>query len=98
MTVRKTLARLLDANGTLIGEGRAYIHLRLPDGEPQNAQGTLSLDWWNEVSSGGQVRLELVGGPTVSLTLESDTLSGCMNGRILRYTTSWPGTKSAFQD
>jgi hypothetical protein len=92
MTVRKTPARLLDADGTLIGEGRAYVHLRLPDAEPQTAQGTLSLDWWNEVSSGEHARLELVDGPILSLTLESDKLSGCINGRILRYTTTWPGT------
>jgi hypothetical protein len=91
MTVHKTRARLLDADGTLIGEGRAYLHLRLPDAEPQTAQGTLSLDWWNDASSAGQARLELVDGPTLSLTLESDKLSGCINGRILRYKTTWPG-------
>jgi hypothetical protein len=91
MTVRKTLARLLDADGALIGEGRAYLHLRLADAEPQTAGGTLALDWWTEVSSEG-ARLELVDGPTLSLTLESDTLGGCINGRILRYKTRWPGT------
>ena len=98
MTVRKTQARLVDADGTLIGEGRAYVHLRLPDEEPQTAQGTLSLDWWNDVSSGGHPRLELVDGPTLSMTLESDKLSSCISGRILRYTIRWPGTKGALQD
>jgi hypothetical protein len=92
MTVHKCGARLLDADGTLLGEGRAYLHLRLPDAQPQTAQGTLSLDWWNEASSAEHPRLQLVDGPTLSLTLESDKLSGCINGRILRYRTSWPGT------
>jgi hypothetical protein len=91
MTVHKTPARLLAADGTLIGEGRAYLHLRLPDAQPQQSQGTLSLDWWNEASSADQARLELVDGHTLALTLESDTLSGCVSGRILRYTTMWPG-------
>lgn len=93
MTVRKGLARLLGADGALIGEGRAYLHLRLPDAEPQPAQGTLSLDWWDEESSPEHAHLELLDGPTLSLTLESDKLSGCINGRILRYKTAWPGEK-----
>jgi hypothetical protein len=93
MTVHKTLARLLDADGALMGEGRAYVHLRQPDAEPQTVQGTLSLDWWNDTSSAERARLELVNGPTLTLTLESDKLSGCINGRILRYKATWPGTE-----
>ena len=91
MTVRKSLARLLAADGTPIGEGRAYLHLRLPDAEPQSAQGTLSLDWWNDAPSPQAPTLELADGPKLLLRLESDRLSSCMVGRILRYHVDWPG-------
>jgi hypothetical protein len=92
MSVHKAQARLLTADGQLIGEGRAYLHLRQPDVEPQPAQGTLSLDWWNDVPDGnGPPRLELLEGPVLTLQLESDRLSSCIAGRILRYQTTWPG-------
>jgi len=91
MTVRKGVARLLAADGTLIGEGRAYLHLRLADAEPQAAQGTLSLDWWNDEPSPVGASLDLLDGPTLVLRLDSDRLSSCMVGRILRYHVDWPG-------
>lgn len=92
MSVRKGPARLLAADGRSIGEGRAYLHLRRPEPEPQPAQGTLSLDWWDDALSTRDARLELIDGPTLALKLASDRLSGCMEGRIIRYTTEWPGT------
>ena len=92
MAVRKSLARLLTADGALIGEGRAYLHLRRPDAEPQSATGTLSLDWWDDAVSTAGARLALADGPTLGLVLESDHLSGCVVGRILRYRVEWPGT------
>lgn len=91
MSVRKAAARLLTADGRSIGEGRAYLHLRQPEGQPQPAQGTLSLDWWDDALSTHDARLELIDGPTLALRLASDRLSGCMDGRILRYSTDWPG-------
>jgi hypothetical protein len=91
MSVRKAQARLLTADGQAIGEGRAYLHLRHPEPQPQSAQGTLSLDWWDDTLSTRDARLELVDGPTLALKLASDRLSGCMEGRIIRYTTDWPG-------
>jgi hypothetical protein len=91
VSVRKGLARLVAADGQAIGEGRAYLHLRQPELEPQAAQGTLSLDWWDDALSTRDARLELIGGPTLQLKLASDRLSGCMTGRIMRYTTDWPG-------
>jgi hypothetical protein len=91
MAVRKSQARLLAADGSPIGEGRAYVHLRLPEAEPQSATGTLSLDWWNDVPVTADTRLELADGPTVPLSLESDRLSACIAGRVLRYRTEWPG-------
>jgi hypothetical protein len=91
VSVRKGLARLLAADGRAIGEGRAYLHLRQPELEAQAAQGTLSLDWWDDALSTQDARLELIDGPTLALKLASDRLSGCMEGRILRYTTDWPG-------
>ena len=95
VSVRKGLARLLTSDGRSIGEGRAYLHLRQPAPEPQLAQGTLSLDWWDDSLSTQDARLELVDGPTLVLKLASDRLSGCMEGRILRYTTDWPGAAEA---
>ena len=92
VSVRKGQARLLAADGRSIGEGRAYLHLRQPEPEPQPAQGTLSLDWWDDALSTRDARLELIDGPTLALKLASDRLSGCMEGRIIRYTTNWPGT------
>jgi hypothetical protein len=92
VSVRKGLARLLAADGALIGEGRAYVHLRQPDTQSQPAQGTLSLDWWDDALSTAEARLELVDGPTVPLRLTSDHLSGCLDGRILRYQIDWPGS------
>jgi hypothetical protein len=92
VSVRKGLARLLAADGRPIGEGRAFLHLRLPEVEAQTAQGTLSLDWWDDALSTQGARLALLDGPTLALTLASDRLSGCMVGRIIRYTTNWPGS------
>jgi hypothetical protein len=91
VAVHKSLARLLSADGSLIGEGRAYVHLRLPKEQPQSATGTLSLDWWDETVTAQGTRLELQGGPELPLAVEADTLSGCVVGRILRYTADWPG-------
>jgi hypothetical protein len=91
MSVRKTLARLLASDGSVIGEGRAYVHLRLPDSEPQAAQGTLSLDWWDADQSAEDAQLELVDGLVLKLDLDSDKISACINGRVLRYRTRWPG-------
>jgi hypothetical protein len=91
MSVRKGLARLVAADGRPIGEGRAYVHLRHPEPQAQPASGTLSLDWWDDAPSTQDARLELIDGPTLALTLASDKLSGCMVGRIIRYTTDWPG-------
>jgi hypothetical protein len=95
VSVRKGLARLVAADGALIGEGRAYVHLREPDALRQSAQGTLSLDWWDDALSTSDARLELIDGPTLALRLESDRLSGCLVGRILRYQTDWPGQATA---
>jgi hypothetical protein len=92
VSVRKGLARLVAADGRAIGEGRAYVHLRQPELEPQAAQGTLSLDWWDDALSTRDARLELIDGPTLALNLRSDKLSGCIEGRIIRYTTDWPGS------
>ncbi len=79
------------ADGTPVGEGRAYLHLRRPDVEPQSAQGTLSLDWWDDEPSAPAASLELIDGPILLLHLESDRLSSCIVGRILRYQVDWPG-------
>jgi hypothetical protein len=91
VAVHKSAARLLGADGALIGEGRAYLHLRLPASEPQRVQGTVSLDWWNEAVSTEGARLELTEGPTVALQVQADRLSECVVGRILRYSADWPG-------
>jgi len=94
VAVFKGTGRLLDASGVPIGEGRAYIHLRQPAEQAQRAQGTLSLDWWNTddgVATNG-VRLDLDGGPGLNLEVESDKLSECVAGRVLRYSTNWPGS------
>ena len=91
MSVRKGLARLVSVDGASIGEGRAYVHLRLPETQRQQAQGTLSLDWWDDDWHGEHARLELVDGPSLVLELQSDRISACINGRVLRYQTEWPG-------
>jgi hypothetical protein len=88
VAVKKALARLLTADGMAIGEGRAYLHLRLPEAQAQPATGTLSLDWWTDAQP---THLELSDGPTLALTLESDKLSACIQNRVLRYTVEWPG-------
>ncbi len=90
MAVHKALARLRAADGSLIGEGRAYVHLRQPGGLAQPAQGTVSLDWWDDAAP-APARLDLVDGPTLEIRVESDRLSGCVVGRILRYQATWPG-------
>ena len=91
MAVHKSPARLLGADGSVIGEGRAYIHLRRPPREPQSASGTLSLDWWDDAVASSGARLQLLEGPELTLAVEADRLSECVVGRILRYTTDWPG-------
>jgi hypothetical protein len=91
MSVLKSPARLLAADGAPIGEGRAYLHLRLPESQAQSATGTLSLDWWDDALSTAGATLQLENGPALSLTLDSDKLSACIQGRVLRYTTTWPG-------
>ena len=92
MAVKKSPARLLGVDGVPIGEGRAYLHLRLPEAQPQAATGTLSLDWWTDAQP---THLELADGPTLPLSVESDKLSACIDGRVLRYTTHWPGSQAA---
>jgi hypothetical protein len=92
VAVFKAAGRLIDAHGTLIGEGRAYVHLRQPSEHAQRAQGTLSLDWWNDTDATEGVRLDLSDGPSLSLQVESDKLSECVAGRILRYSANWPGS------
>lgn len=91
MTVHKASARLLAADGREIGAGRAYIHLRQAAAEVQSAQGTLSLDWSDDDAPTHELRLALEDGPLLALQVQSDKLSGCINGRVLRYTTRWPG-------
>lgn len=93
MSVHKSAARLRSADGALIGEGRAYLHLARPAGEAQRAQGTLALDWWDDGHSAREARLELADGPTLDLDVQSDKLSGCIQGRVLRYTVAWPGSR-----
>ena len=97
MSVFKAPARLLSADDTLIGEGRAYIHLRAPATHPQDVQGTVSLDWWDDAAAAPAL-LALASGPVLSLAVESDHLSGCVVGRILRYRTHWPGTSDPPHD
>jgi hypothetical protein len=82
---------LLAADGALIGEGRAYVHLRLPADQAQRAQGTLSLDWWDATVGTLGARLDLSDGPHLTLDVQADKLSECVVGRILRYSTDWPG-------
>jgi hypothetical protein len=91
MAVWKGTAQLVGADGAVIGAGRAYLHLRQPEPVPQRVQGTLSLDWWEPAPVAAGAALALEDGPRLPLTLESDQLSGCIQGRVLRYTTDWPG-------
>jgi hypothetical protein len=91
VAVHKSLARLVSADGAVIGEGRAYIHLREPAVKAQAAQGTLSLDWWDDSVAALGAHLELDGGPRLELQVQSDKLSECVVGRILRYSAAWPG-------
>ena len=95
MSVRKGPGRLLAVDGAPIGEGRAYLHLRLSETQRQLVQGTLSLDWWDDNWQGQHARLELADGPSLALDLQSDRISACINGRVLRYQTEWPGTGAA---
>ena len=91
MAVFKSAARLVGADGSLIGEGRAYLHLRQPATEAQATQGTLSLDWWTDDGATRDAHLELTDGPRLALNVQSDKLSECIEGRILRYSAEWPG-------
>ena len=91
MAVWKSEAELFAADGMVIGRGRAYLHLRQPASAAQPAQGTLSLDWWDETRSPIGATLQLRDGPALSLHVQGDTLRGCVEGRILRYTADWPG-------
>jgi hypothetical protein len=91
MAVHKALGRLVGADGQALGEGRAYVHLRLPAEQTQRAQGTLSLDWWDENGTFDSPRLELQDGPVLQLEVVSNKLSECVVGRILRYWAEWPG-------
>ena len=92
MSVHKSSARLFASDGSVIGAGRAYVHLPRPATQAQPAQGTLSLDWWND---GAPSMLELDSGPKLRLRVETDKLSGCIQGRVLRYQTEWPGVSSS---
>jgi hypothetical protein len=90
VAVVKSAGRLEAADGTLIGEGRAYVHVRQGADVAQPAEGTFSLDWW-ENDAPAPARLVLESGPTLEITVASDKLAACMVGRILRYQTAWPG-------
>jgi hypothetical protein len=90
MTVLKSTARLLGAHDTVVGEGRAYVHLREERTAAQACQGTLALEWWDEAAA-APAALLLDDGTRVPITVQSDRLSGCLAGRILRYQARWPG-------
>ncbi len=94
MAVVKSPARLLAADGSLIGEGRAYVHLPRDAAVAQPVTGTLSLDWWDDAARAPAV-VALSDGPSLSIQVESDKLSGCVVGRILRYSCVWPGADPA---
>lgn len=89
MAVLKRGAALHAPDGTTIGEGRAYVYLRQPEEQAQDAQGTLSLDWWDDAAR--PAAIAIADGPTLEIEVASDRLSGCMVGRILRYRVRWPG-------
>jgi hypothetical protein len=94
MSVHKSAGRLLARDGLVLGEGRAYLHLARPSSEAQSAEGTMSLDWWNDASLDDSPLLSLADGPTLELTVTANKLSGCIQGRVLRYTTQWPGIRT----
>lgn len=93
MPVHKSLAVLLAADGATVGEGRAYVHLRESYRVPQDAQGTISLDWWDD-DAAAPTYLRLQDGPRLPVRVQGDRLSECMVGRIVRYTLRWPGTRA----
>jgi hypothetical protein len=87
----KSAARLVDGAGTVVGEGRAYIHLQAPREQSQSAHGTISLDWWDDAADApARIELALIED-SLPIDVQSDRLSGCMVGRILRYQATWPG-------
>ena len=90
MTVVKSTARLLLADDRVVGEGRAYVHLRESRTSAQACQGTLALEWWDDTAT-APVAVLLDNGTRVPISVHSDRLSGCLAGRILRYQARWPG-------
>lgn len=90
MAVFKSYARLVDASGTVIGEGHAYVHLRQGELIPQTVQGTVSLRRW-QADAAAPSALELPDGRRLLIRVQADTLSTCLGScRILRYHAEWP--------
>jgi hypothetical protein len=90
MAVFTSEARLLDAAGQVIGEGRAYIHLRQDASRPQAVQGTMSLRRW-EPDAPAPAAIALADGRRLPIRVEADALSACLGtSRILRYKAQWP--------
>ena len=90
MPVVKQAAQLKSESGALMGEGRAYVHVRGSLADAQPAVGTLSLDWWDDEQGTPSV-MALEDGLSLPIEISSDRLSACIVGRILRYKTNWPG-------
>ncbi|MCC6176908.1 MAG: hypothetical protein IT305_16485 [Chloroflexi bacterium] len=89
MAVFKSHVDVADAAGRQIGAGTTYVHLRLGRDAPQDATGTVSLEWWEPVGDPpAELRLEQGGCLTVSV--DRDVLSDCSRNRIFRFRTSWP--------
>ncbi len=89
MAVFKSSVVVRDGRGETIGEGMTYVHLRRPQAEPQDVNGTVSLRWWEPVGD-PPAEVTLEDGRHLAIDVSRDVLSDCSQSRIFRYRATWP--------
>jgi hypothetical protein len=89
VAIFKSQAAVLDQGGAVLGQGQAYLHLRLGLQRAQAASGTISLQSWEPVERAAAT-LRLADGRLLPLEVSREALSDCSRNRILRFTTTWP--------
>jgi len=93
MAVFKSAVHVHDAQDRPIGDGMAYLHLRLGQDADQRATGTVSLKQWTPAGE-PPVMLALADGRRLPIEVSREVLSECSSNHILRFQASWPPAAS----
>ncbi|MFN8522176.1 MAG: hypothetical protein U0821_03630 [Chloroflexota bacterium] len=89
MSVFKSVGALVTDGGHVLGQGRVYVHVRLPNDLPHTVTGTMSLTAWDPGDS-LPVAVVMEDGGRLDITVTQEGLSDCSRNRVLRFLGAWP--------